>query len=143
MRFKRAKEDEPVFSSIAPLIDIVFLLLIFFMVTAHSPHVTGLSVSLPEAGAEYAEVKSDSVFILIDSAGALTLDGMPIEDAALARELARLRLEGGPFHLIMEADRQVNHGRIIEVMDTAKQAGAASIIIAARLAAEKEPSFEP
>ncbi len=132
MRFKRAKEEEPGFSSIAPLIDIVFLLLIFFMVTAHSPSLTGLSVSLPEVSAEYAETGTDSVSITVDGAGALTLNGVHIDSSDLAGELARLRAESGPFRLILEADRHIDHGRVIEIMDTAKQAGAASVVIAAR-----------
>lgn len=139
MRFRRAREEEPGFSSIAPLIDIVFLLLIFFMVTTHSPSVSGLSISLPETGADHRGGENPTVAMTIDGTGKLLLDGVLIEPGALAGELARLRSGDGPFHLLLEADRNVSHGRVVEVMDTAKQAGAASITIAAYLTGREEP----
>jgi biopolymer transport protein ExbD len=139
MRFKRVNEEEPGFSSIAPLIDIVFLLLIFFMATTPPSPLTGLSVSLPETRMDYPKGETHTITITVDRQGALMVKGAKVQPADLTTELSRLRSSEGVFHVLLEADKNVTHGRVVEVMDIAKQAGAESIIIAAYLSRHKEP----
>jgi len=138
MRFRRIKEEEPGFSTIAPLIDIVFLLLIFFMATTHSSSATSLSVSLPETSAEYSGQAVASVTITVDRSGVLRLKGALIEPTGLEDELQRLKPGGGPFNVLLQADKEVSHGKVVEIMDTAKRAGAVSIFIAASPNRSKE-----
>lgn len=138
MKFRRAREDETSFISIAPLIDIVFLLLIFFMLTTKASSVAGLPVSLPEADADYRGEEIFTATITIDRLGALSMEGLPVEHGDLAARLEELKSDRAPFHLILEADRNVSHGLVVEVMDMAKRAGAASIIIAAYPAKARE-----
>jgi biopolymer transport protein ExbD len=139
MRFKRLKkEEEPGFSSIAPLIDIVFLLLIFFMAATHSSSATGLSVSLPETGRDYSAGDISSVRITIAADGSVMLMGIPVEPASLREELERGSAGEGPFNILLEADKDVKHGTVVEIMDAAKLAGARAIVIAAYLNKAKE-----
>ncbi len=138
MKFRRTREDETSFISIAPLIDIVFLLLIFFMLTTKASSVAGLSISLPETSADYRGEEISTVTITIDGLEALFLEGALIERGILTARLSELESEKGPFHLLLQADRNVSHGLVVEIMDMAKQAGAASIIIAAYPARPRE-----
>jgi biopolymer transport protein ExbD len=133
MKFKSLNEEEPVLSSIAPLIDIVFLLLIFFMATTHSASLTGMSVSLPETGHKDSTGNDPQVKITIAGNGSIILLGTPVEIESLKKKLEHSYPGEGRFNVILEADKNVKHGTVVEVMDAAKQAGAQSIIIAAYL----------
>jgi biopolymer transport protein ExbD len=138
MKFKRLKEEEPSFSSIAPLIDIVFLLLIFFMATTHQSSATGLSVSLPETSREYSESQVSAVKITIAGDGSIAIMGNPVDASFLREELERSREAEEPFDVVVEADKEVSHGTVVGVMDAAKLAGARSIIIAAYMDKQQE-----
>lgn len=138
MKFRRVKDDETSFISIAPLIDIVFLLLIFFMLTTKASSIAGLPVSLPETSADYRGEEIPTVTITIDGPGALFLEGALIERGSLTARLSELKSIKGSFHLLLEADKNVSHGLVVEIMGMAKQAGAGSIIIAAYPARPRE-----
>ena len=86
MRFRRSKEEESGFLSIAPLVDIIFLLLIFFVATTQSPTATGFEVSLPGAKEPDAARLDNAVVITMHRGGALLLMGTPVEVDELAAE---------------------------------------------------------
>ena len=60
-----------------------------------------------------------------------------MESTALIAKLERLSKESGLIHLVLQADKDVKHGRVVQIMDLAKQAGVHSIIIAAQWKTEK------
>ena len=136
MRFKKTKDEEPRLG-ITPLIDIVFLLLIFFMVTSHFHMASGISIRLPKVTQRAFNKDSEKITLIIDREGRTYLKGDIIDLKKLATELKDLVVKEGLIHLLLKADKDVAHGKVVQVMDLAKRAGVLSIIIAADWKPEK------
>jgi biopolymer transport protein ExbD len=132
MRFKRNKEDEPGLG-IAPLVDIVFLLLIFFMLTSHFDIASGIRISLPKAAHRVLQQEKENITLVMDSNGMIYLKGKKIEDNELKKKIHLLVEKKDMIHLVLQADKDARHGRVVQIMDLAKSAGIRSIIIAARM----------
>jgi biopolymer transport protein ExbD len=130
MRFKKVKDEEPRLG-ITPLIDIVFLLLIFFMVTSHFQVASGVSIKLPKVMQKTLHKDTEKITLIIDKEGSIYLMGKKIDLHKLSIDLKGLVEKDGLVHLLIEADKDVKHGRVVQVMDLAKTAGVRSIIIAA------------
>jgi len=131
MRFKKSREEETRLS-IAPLIDIVFLLLIFFMVTSHFDVASGVRIRLPRATKRVLNQENAKVALVIDKSGGIYLKGKKTDMKTLPQKLKDLVTEKDLVHLVLKADKDVRHGRVVEVMDVAKAAGIQTIIIAAK-----------
>lgn len=136
MRFRKVREEEVVLS-IAPLIDIVFLLLIFFMVTSHFDVASGVRIRLPKVTSEFFNQGKNKIKLIIDQSGQAYLEGKKVNMETLQKRIEYLVNEKGMLFLILQADKDVKHGRVVEIMDLAKTAGIHSIIIAARWKSEK------
>lgn len=136
MRFRKGREEEARLG-IAPLIDIVFLLLIFFMVTSHFDVASGVRITLPKVARNIFQEEGQKITLVIDKSGQTYLERKKIDTKALQRGLEDLLHEKNITHLILQADRDVAHGKVVEVMDIAKTAGVPSIVIAARWKADK------
>ena len=122
---------------IAPLIDIVFLLLIFFMVTSHFDVASGVRIELPKVSRTTYDQGESRVTIIIDKAGQSYFEGEKIDMKGLAQRLQRLVQEKNVVHLILQADKEAQHGAVVEAMDVAKTAGVRSLVIAAQWKSEK------
>ncbi|MBW2143197.1 MAG: biopolymer transporter ExbD [Deltaproteobacteria bacterium] len=131
MRFRRNKEEEPILG-ITPLIDIVFLLLIFFMLTSHFHVASGVPIRLPKVTQSAYEGKSQEIICAIDREGRIYLKGEKTDLKALGPKLQALVENGELIQLVLQADKEVKHGRVVQIMDLAKSAGVSSIIIAAQ-----------
>jgi biopolymer transport protein ExbD len=132
MRFSQPKREEISLGiSIAPLIDIVFLLLIFFMVTSHFEIMSNIDIKLPDISQRGSDQLVDSMIVAIDKTGNYYIkkEKMDLKDIYL-----RLKegTEQKKINLILQADRDVKHGHVVRIMDLAKKAGVTSIIISAQ-----------
>ena len=136
MRFKKEK-DEEIRLGIAPLIDIVFLLLIFFMVTSHFDIASGVRIRLPRVAKKMLSEEINKITLVIDKSGQTYLEGEKVDQKTLQKRLTSLIDEKGVSNLILQADRDVKHGKVVEIMDLAKRVGVHSIIIAARWHSER------
>lgn len=130
MRFKKRKDEEPTIS-IAPFVDMVFLLLIFFMVTAQFDVVSGIPVQLPKVLGKTLGDSREKVTLVLDKEGRMSMRGVELDVKALDRELRSILKEKGIASLTLKVDKSVPHGTVVEVMDAAKTAGVQTIIIAA------------
>jgi len=130
MRFKKTR-DEEIGVGIAPLIDIVFLLLIFFMVTSHFDVATGVRIKLPQVSTMVPGQQDQRVNLLIDRKGRLYLEGQGVEMENLGSRLKQIIKEKETFQLLLKADKEVQHGTVVRTMDVAKAAGVTSVVIAA------------
>jgi biopolymer transport protein ExbD len=137
MRFRRKKEEEPLLS-ITPLIDIVFLLLIFFMLTSHFHVASGVPIRLPKVTQNAYDGKSQEVILAIDREGRFYLKGEKADPKELGPKLKDLVDKGELAQLVLQADKEVQHGRVVQAMDLAKSAGVSSIIIAAQWDPKKD-----
>ena len=119
---------------LTPLIDVVFLLLIFFMVSTSFVRETRMGVDLPDAVGEPWVAQSVPA-LLIDAAGNYALDGRPLEDGELATLEEALRplseREEAP-RLVIAADAAAAHRTVVRAMDAARRAGIAHVDIATR-----------
>ncbi|MBN2033061.1 MAG: biopolymer transporter ExbD [Deltaproteobacteria bacterium] len=136
MKFQRSKHEEPTLG-IAPLIDIVFLLLIFFMVTSHFDVASGVRIKLPRISRVIYNETGDTVTVVIDQTGRAYLEGKMLDLKILGERLKDLVAEKNTVRLILQADKDVKHGVVVEAMDVAKTAGVKSIVISAQWKPQK------
>jgi biopolymer transport protein ExbD len=131
MRFRKPQEDD-VRLGIAPLIDIVFLLLIFFMVTSHFDVSSGVRIQLPKVARKVFHDDTRRSVLVIDRSGKVYLKGKPVPDKSLKNVLRHLVREKKILQVVLQADKDVKHGKVVEIIDTAKSAGVRSVMIAAQ-----------
>ena len=114
---------------IIPMIDTVFFLLVFFMMASLAMTVHGgIPVNLPKAAKAEAARAPESISIARD--GAIYLEREPIEPAQItARLQSRARTEPD-LAVVIEADTEVLHGRVVDVMDAVRLAGVGKLAIA-------------
>ncbi|MDB9982326.1 biopolymer transporter ExbD [Gammaproteobacteria bacterium] len=138
MKFKQVRRELPALN-LTPLIDIVFLLLIFFMVTTSFSRETRLLVSLPEASGS-AENATESIEVLVDKEGGYAINGRRLVNAEVDGLVRGLELEsGGDISLlvVLVADAEVQHQSVVTAMEAIGRAGFASLSIATREPIEK------
>ncbi len=110
------------------LIDVVFLLLIFFMLTATFTIQSGIKVNLPQAAS--AEEEVDKKFtVYLTAGGLLYLNEEKIDLEILPQRLKDL-MKGGENTLIVKADKTAAHGKVVRVMDIATTLGVDRLVIA-------------
>jgi biopolymer transport protein ExbD len=116
---------------IAPLIDIVFILLIFFLVTTTFVQQKGLDLEQPRAS-QASTVSPQALRISISGSGNLYAKGQSLSVGQL-RQRVQQYVQGEPEGaVVVVPDRRVPAGRLVEVMNTAKAAGAKDIAVAAK-----------
>jgi len=137
MRFSQPKREEISLGiSIAPLIDIVFLLLIFFMLTSHFEIISGIDIRLPDISEKGRDRSDDNIVVVLDKAGTCYLqeEKVTLKDLYLRlQEMTRKQR----VRLTLQADQDVRHGLVVRIMDLANNAGVNSIVIAAQWEPEK------
>lgn len=130
MQFSR-ESDEEVGISLTSLIDVIFLLLIFFMVATTLVDPTKrLDIQLPEAKVASPETKSP-VTIEMSDRGEITLNGQSVEISSLEARLKTLGQEGKKA-AIVRADKRLDYGRVVEVLGICRSVGFQDIGIAVR-----------
>ena len=134
MKFRAAPPDSPEINLTA-LIDVVFLLLIFFMVTTTFEWRAELNIQLPEASAQ-EDARDDAVVaVVIDAAGHVHVEGRRLDDAgasALRHALVQAARGLDSPQVVVSADAQTPHQSVVTVMDAARQVGLYRLTFAAR-----------
>ena len=125
MKFRKQRK-EPVGVNLTPLIDIVFLLLIFFMVSTSFTRETQLQIDLPEADGQAVESDGEVMTLLVNRGGAYAINGRAL--AASDKETLQkgLQLEAeGDFQqsLLIVADANATHQSVVTAMDVAGRLG--------------------
>ena len=138
MNFHR-KKREKLEISITPMIDVVFLLLIFFMVTTTFNKESALNIKLPQAEGEEPEQQLKVINLTIDAQGTYYLsgdDGLPRElvnqkRETLKGELQKLAVVSLNLPFVINADAKTPHEAVIRALDIAGQVGFKRITFAA------------
>jgi len=112
-----------------PMIDCVFLLLIFFMLTTVFTTPPGLEVDLPKAAESDMPAERD-LNIIISKTGAMELNGEPVVMDNLENALRQGKEMYNSKLLIIKADTDCRHGTVVDVMDAAKTVGIDELAIA-------------
>ncbi|MFA6635885.1 MAG: biopolymer transporter ExbD [Candidatus Omnitrophota bacterium] len=127
MEFEKRKKIST-YLDITPLIDIVFLLIIFFMLTANFVTHPGIMVKLPYAETARPE-KDDSVIIHISAEDLIRINGEKAEIENLENILERFVGNTPDIKVVLRADEKIDLGLAVRVMDVSRKAGAGSLVI--------------
>ncbi|RKY36745.1 MAG: biopolymer transporter ExbD [Candidatus Omnitrophota bacterium] len=140
MEFERRKRVGTELN-IAPLIDIVFLLLIFFMLSSHFVTQPGIKIILPTAvtGKLYSD---DEISIFIASDHRLYLNEEEVNLERLPDELKLKLAEAEKKTVIIKADEKIDLGLAVKVMDIAKQAEAEGLVISTKAEEDARPQSD-
>lgn len=115
---------------LTPMVDVVFLLIIFFMLTTTFITVeSGLPVDLPQAQTAVTS-PSDLPTVSIDGFGEVYFGGTRVTEAELPALVSQALQETGQTAVVLRADSAAQHGQAVRVMDLLRQAGAERIVIA-------------
>jgi biopolymer transport protein ExbD len=123
---------------IIPMIDTIFFLLVFFMISTLSmTQFKGLPVNLPKA-ASGQPAPAESAAITIDKDGRLLLNQQTVDKTALSEALRQQLAKNADMLVIINADDGVAHGQVVEVMDIARAANVAKMAIAVKPKEQKK-----
>jgi biopolymer transport protein ExbD len=135
---RRSKQDNGI--NLTPLIDVVFLLLIFFMVTTTFTKETRLLITLPEANGEPAEETAQTLELLVNAEGNYAVNGQNLINREIKTIMAALQDASGgnvEMPLIITADAQASHQAVVIAMDAAGQLGFSRLNIATQQTQEQ------
>ncbi len=140
MKLRQSRREDPDLN-MTPLIDVVFLLLIFFMITTTFQKESDLELSLPEASGEPVERDETAFELVIDKNGHYYIDeskviGTDVETLKNALSKSILGKEDIPF--VIRADGEASHQSVIFAMDAASQLNISKIAFATTLSDEGE-----
>ena len=139
MKFRRkSKQDNGL--NLTPLIDVVFLLLIFFMVTTTFTKEKRLLITLPEANGEPAEETAQTLELLVNAEGNYAVNGQNLINREIKTIMAALQDASGgnvEMPLIITADAQASHQAVVIAMDAAGQLGFSRLNIATQQTQEQ------
>jgi biopolymer transport protein ExbD len=141
MKFRRRPRNE-VSIELTPLIDVVFLLLIFFMVSTTFIRETQLELELPEASGELQQPEEQSIVITIAEDGTYAVNDQALVNSQLATLMRALREQIGEGdasrQLIITADANATHQAVVRAMDAAGRLGLTRLSITTQSPEEAE-----
>ena len=132
MNFRRRRPDEPEINLI-PFIDILLVVLIFLVLTTTYQKILGLTINLPSAQSNAALPKPTEIVIALDAQGRITLNRQAFLGQTLGQLAAGLNAiapAGSGAVVVLHADAQTPHQRVIDVMTAARLAGLSKLVFA-------------
>lgn len=130
-RYVRARRSGPVELNMAPLIDMVFLLLIFFLVTSSFVREAGVEVRRPEA-ATAQDVQAQTLVVAVTADGTLHVEHSRADLRSVRPLVARFLSATPGGAVVVAADEAAPAGRLVQVLDQCRLAGAHNLAVAAR-----------
>ncbi len=127
-RLSQSGEEETI--QLTPMLDVVFIMLIFFIVTASFVKESGIQVNKPTAESAERKVRA-SILIAISRTGEIWIEKKRVDVRAVRSSVERLLAENPKGSVVIQADRRSHNGVFVKVMDQARLAGASEIAIAA------------
>jgi biopolymer transport protein ExbD len=129
-RRRRTAADDEDEVNLTPMLDVVFIMLIFFIVTASFVKESGIDISRPPAATAERKERGN-ILIAITANDQLWMDGRQIDPRSLRANIERLHAENPEGSVVIQADRLSKNGLLVQVMDAARQAGVNSVSLAA------------
>jgi len=131
MKFRPERKGRGQIINITTLIDVMFLLLIFFMVTSTFKNQPAINLVLPRSATATETVDTPSVLYLT-SDDKIYLNDTLVDEARLPALLGQLRASAGEDRMVLRADENASHGRVVALIDTIKQSGFTRVSLSAR-----------
>jgi biopolymer transport protein ExbD len=129
MQFKE-KTGSDAHLDITPIVDTVFNLLIFFALSLNFIVTPGIKVNLPESSTEEIVREKEEIVIVIKQGNEIFINNSSVSIEQLFLILSESAQRNRETLIIIQADQEVSHGRVVKVMDTAKRAGLTRLAIA-------------
>lgn len=129
--FQNLVEEEESNIDMTPMLDVVFIMLIFFIVTASFVKEAGIDVNRPEAA---TAVKKDraNILVAISDKGEIWINKRRIDKRAVQANIERLKAENPQGSVVIQADKKATTEVLIAVMDASRAAGVFDVSIAAQ-----------
>ncbi|MDX1410329.1 MAG: biopolymer transporter ExbD [Saprospiraceae bacterium] len=116
--------------NLAPMLDVVFIMLIFFVVTTSFIREAGIDVNRPVAQTAEHD-KRGTIIVAIAPNGEIWIDGRPVDIRMVRATIERLRAENPEGAVIIQGDREAQIGLLVQVMDQVRKGGVTNVSIAA------------
>jgi len=131
MRKRNLGEQEEAEINMTPMLDIVFIMLIFFIVTASFVKESGIDVSRPDAKTATKKERAN-ILVAISESGQIWIQKRRVDIRAVRANIERLHAENPQGSVVIQADKRSKTGLLVAVMDQARQAGVYNVSIAAQ-----------
>lgn len=118
--------------NLTPLMDVMFLLVIFFAVSTTFRIYPGISVNLPKVQSESTLQDERTIVAVLTEKGKIFLDGNPVPRKNLLKTLKTRQASSPALMFVLQADEGARHGQVVELMDAAKKVGITRLGIATR-----------
>lgn len=126
-----SQDDQEATVDITPMMDVVFIMLIFFIVTATFIKQAGIEVNQPQASTAVVQEKAN-ILIAIDANNKIWINRREVDFRALRPNIERLHAENPKGSVVIQADKDSTNETLVQVMDASRKAGVYEIAIAAR-----------
>ncbi len=136
MRFASSRRPDPLVD-VTPMIDVVFQLVLFFMVSTTFKSAPGIQVDLPRSSQEVVIQEDEDLQVWITLEGAIYVDDQPVTLDSLTSVLTRTAERDPETLVVIKADAGVEHGRVVQVMDLARGRGLTRLAIATEVPEEE------
>ncbi len=133
MNFRERHKKRSMILNVTSLVDVLFLTLIFLLVTTTFGHSPAVTVTLPRSATAEETVDTLSIVYLTKD-GRVFLDEQAVAEADLPAALTRLRSDTGEDRMVLRADAGAEHGNVVRLIDVIKQSGFTRISLSARAA---------
>jgi len=130
MRRQSKASAEEAEIDLTPMLDVTFIMLIFFIVTASFVKESGMDVNRPDAATAVVKPMGN-ILVAITPSGQIWIDKRQVDVRALRANLERLHAENPQGQVVIQADEESKNGLLVAVMDAAKLAGIENVSIAA------------
>ena len=127
---EQLQEEEEVEINLTPMLDVVFIMLIFFIVTAVFVKDPGVEITRPEAVTAFIPDQG-SIFVAVTAANEIWVDKRSVGTEGVRAAIERLHTENPEGGVVIQADAAAANEFVIKVMDAAKDAGITNVTIAA------------
>ncbi len=125
-----AQEEEENEINLTPMLDVVFIMLIFFIVTASFIKEAGLDVNRPDAPVTQSEPEDSNILVMITANDEIWIDRRLIDPRAVRANIERLHAENPEGSVVIQPKRKSTNKALVTVMDAARQAGVYNISLA-------------
>ncbi len=131
-RQRRVHENDESGVDLTPMLDVVFIMLIFFIVTASFVKEAGIDITRPPAATAERKERGN-ILVAITENDQIWIDRRQVDPRALRANIERLHAENPQGSLVIQADKNSKNGLLVQVMDAARLAGVNNVSLAAEV----------
>ena len=132
MRRRRTRKTTESEVNLTPMLDVVFIMLIFFIVTASFVKEAGIDISRPSAATAERKERGN-ILVAITENNQIWIDRRQVDPRALRANIERMHAENPQGSVVIQADEKSENGLLVKVMDAARLAGVTNVSLAAEI----------